>query len=256
MMKKLNLSVVIITRNEGKMIKNCLSSAENFAEEIILVDNGSTDNTVTVARKYGAKIIHYTDHKKDFSYLRNTGLKAAKNDWIFYLDADERITPGLKKEILSVTDSPEWASAFAVPRRNFWLGKRVRYGGAWPDYVIRLFRKDKLKRWEGRLHEQPVFEGKLVHLAEPMIHITHRDLSSMLEKTKEWSKVEAELLFEAHHPPVTWWRFSRIMATEFWKRAIKLQGWRDGAVGWIEIIFQMFSRFVTYARLWEMQQRK
>ena len=117
-------------------------------------------------------------------------------------------------------------------------------------------RRKKLKRWEGRLHEEPVFEGQLGHLQEPMVHLTHRDLSSMIEKTSSWSKIEAELLDQAGHPPVTWWRILRVMLSEFWERGIKKQGFRDGTVGWIEVIFQMFSRFVTYVRLWESQKQK
>ena len=76
----------------------------------------------------------------------------------------------------------------------------------------------------------------------------------MIEKTSQWSKIEADLLYQANHPPVTWWRILRVMLTEFWLRGVKNQGWRDGTVGWIEIIFQMFSRFITYARLWELQK--
>jgi len=131
----------------------------------------------------------------------------------------------------------------------------MHYGGAWPDYVKRLFLKEKLKRWIGELHEDPVFEGEMGRLKNPIVHIAHRDLSLMVEKTREWSKIEAELLYKTGHPPVTWWRILRIMLSEFWLRGVKLQGWRDGTVGWIEIIFQMFSRFVTYGRLWELQQK-
>jgi hypothetical protein len=147
-------------------------------------------------------------------------------------------------------------AAFAIPRRNFYLGKEMHFGGAWPDYVKRLFFKKKLRYWERELHEDPVFEGEMGKLKNPIIHITHRDLSSMVEKTREWSKIEAELLFKARHPPVTWWRILRIMLSEFWQRGVKLQGWRDGTIGWVEIIFQMFSRFVTYGRLWELQQKR
>jgi len=249
----MKLSVVIIAKDEEKMIEDCLESVK-WADEIILVDSGSTDRTVTIAEKFGAKIISVPGEKLEFSHWRNQGLKAAKGKWILYLDADERITPELKKEIKGIIKKGEGA-AFAIPRRNFYLGKEVRFGGAWPDYVKRFFKKDKLKKWEGRLHEEPVYEGKLKHLKEPMIHLTHRDLSSMVEKTRGWSKIEADLLYQAKHPPVTWWRILRIMLGEFWLRGIKQQGWRDGTVGWIEIVFQMFSRFITYARLWEMQQR-
>jgi len=256
--KKPKLSIIIITKDEEKMIGDCLESIK-WADEIVLVDSGSTDKTVEIAKKYGAKITTFLSKTPNYAEWRNKGLQETKGDWVFYLDADERVTPHLKEEIKSsIINHQPSIIAYAIPRCNFYLGRKMHYGGAWPDYVKRLFKKDKLKGWEGRLHEEPTFsggEGELGHLKEPMIHLTHRDLSSMVEKTRKWSKIEAELLYRAGHPPVTWWRILRIMLTEFWQRGVKLQGWRDGTVGWIEIIFQMFSRFITYARLWEMQNQ-
>lgn len=248
----MKLSVIIIARNEEKMIKDCLKSVK-WADEVILVDTGSTDKTPQIAKKYRAKVINIPFKKLEFARWRNVGLKAAKGDWVLYVDADERVTPGLRKEVQDVIGDTQYV-AFKIPRRNFYLGKEVRYGGAWPNYVKRLFLKKNLRRWERELHEDPVFEGKMGRLKNPLTHLTHRDLSSMVEKTQEWSKIEAKLLYKANHPPVTWWRILRMMLSEFWYRGIKLQGLRDGTVGWIEVIFQMFSRFITYARLWEMQR--
>lgn len=251
----MKLSVIIIARNEEKVISDCLDSVK-WVEEIVLVDSDSTDETLKIAKKYGAKIIRVEFKGLEFAQWRNRGLREAKGDWILYIDADERVTPQLQEEIKKVTRrGQEEYAAFKIPRRNFYLGKEMHHGGAWPDYVKRLFKKDRLKRWQGRLHEWPVLEGRMGKLKNPLIHITHRDLSSMIEKTREWSKIEAKLLYKAGHPPVTWWRILRIMLTEFWERGIKKQGWRDGTEGWIEIIFQMFSRFITYARLWERQNR-
>ena len=247
----MKLSVIVIAKNEEQMIRDCLASIK-WADEIILVDSGSTDKTMEIAKKYSARIISLPTEKLEFAKWRNAGLKEAKGNWVFYLDADERITPELQKEI---KESIKYFTAYEIPRRNFYLGKEMHYGGAWPDYVKRLFLKEKLKRWIGELHEDPVFEGEMGRLKNPIVHIAHRDLSLMVEKTREWSKIEAELLYKTRHPPVTWWRILRIMLSEFWLRGVKLQGWRDGTVGWIEIIFQMFSRFVTYGRLWELQQK-
>jgi len=252
-MKKINLSVIIIARNEQEMIRDCLESVCGWADEIIIIDDASTDKTIDIAKKYKTRITSLSE-KTDFFQLRNQGLEKASRDWIFYLDADERITPELKGEMEKVIGDTKCV-AYAIPRRNFLLGKELHWGGWWPDYVKRLYRREKLKGWEGDLHEEPVFEGELGHLKQSMIHITHRDLSSMVEKTKNWSKIEAQLLFNANHPPVTWWRILKIMLAEFYQRGLKLQGWRDGTVGWIEIIYQMFSRFITYARLWEIQNQ-
>jgi glycosyltransferase involved in cell wall biosynthesis len=256
-MKKEKLSVVIIARDEEAMIGDCLKSVV-WANELLVVDTGSKDRTCQIAKDHNARVIEVPWRKYEYGRWRNIGLREAKSDWIFYLDADERATPALKAEILKVIADNQHA-AYEIPRRNFYLGQEMRYGGAWPDYVRRLYRKKSLKKWVKDLHEAPVIEGSWGRLKEPMIHLTHRDLTSMVEKTNQWSKIEAELLFKDYpggHPPVTWWRFLRMMLSEFWTRGIKKQGLRDGTVGWIEVIFQMFSRFVTYARLWELQQKQ
>lgn len=255
---KNKLSVIIIAKNEQAMIEDCLKSVEGFADEIILVDTGSTDKTIEIGKKYGAEVFEEKGQEVNFSAWRNRGLKEAAGDWVLYLDADERLTPPLRKEIKTVIQKGG-PLAYEIPRQNYYLGRKMRYGGAWPDYVKRLYPEKGLRGWHKKLHEDPVFEGGFGRLKEPLIHLTHRDLTSMLQKTDQWSRIEAELLFKDYpggHPPVTWWRILRMMWSEFWQRGVKLQGLRDGTVGWIEVIFQMFSRFITYARLWELQCRK
>ena len=248
--------MAIIAKNEERMIRGAIRSAL-WADEVVVLDTGSTDKTVQIARQLGARVVKMPTKGLTFAQWRTEAIKKARGEWIFYLDADERITPGLKKEISKIVGlERRESSAYAVPRENYYLGKRMRFGGAWPDYVQRLFYRKDLKKWIGKLHERPVFKGKLEYLRNPLKHYTHRDLTSMLEKTIKWSKLEAEELYKAKHPPMTWWRFLRIMLTEFWERGIKKQGFRDGTVGVIEVVFQMFSRFITYARLWEMQQMK
>ncbi|MDP3998067.1 MAG: hypothetical protein Q8P89_00415, partial [bacterium] len=173
---------------------------------------------------------------------------------VFYVDADERVTPELREEIKSVISNQEAVvSAYKIPRKNFYFGNNE-----WPyiENVERLFKKNALKGWKGQIHESPTFDGVPGKLNGFLIHYTHRDLSSMVEKTIEWSKVEAKLRFEAGHPPVFWWRFPRMMLGEFYRSYIKQNGWRAGTVGIIESIYQAFSIFVTYARLWEMQKNR
>lgn len=253
---KTKISIITIAKNEQEMIEDCLKSC-CWADEIILLDGGSIDKTLDIAGKYKAKIIPQEVKTEDWGAWHNQGKKEASGDWIFYLDADERVTPCLRAEIENLKLGMEnKIGALAIPRQNILLGKPMRFGGWYPDYQIRLFKKDKLLRWEGKLHERPIFEGELGYLKNHMLHLTHRNLSSMVEKTQKWSVIEAELLYKSRHPPVSWWRILRMMFVEFWQRGIKKQGWRDGTVGWIEIIFQMFSRFITYARLWEMQSKK
>jgi len=265
---KTRLGVVIIAKNEEKLIAAAIKSVR-FASEVVVIDTGSIDRTINIAEELGARVVKKPAKDLAFAQWRTMAIKEVESDWILYLDADERITPELGREIGQIIkraesgqldfSGAEGTTAYAIPRENYYLGQRVRYGGSWPDYVKRLFYKQALKKWTGRLHEEPVFKGKMGHLENPMRHYTHRDITSMVEKTTKWSVLEAEELFNNYpggHPPMTWWRFFRIMLTEFWNRGIKKQGLRDGTTGVVEVIFQMFSRFITYARLWEMQVEK
>lgn len=249
---KTKLSVVVIAKNEEANIEECLESLQEMADEIILVDTGSKDNTVTIAKKYKAKIVQLEGGT--FSKWRNEGLKKAVGNWIFYIDADERVTPLLRKEINKLTNEPvSQFSAYAIPRRNFILGKEMKYGGWFPDYVKRLYKKNSLQKWKGDLHEEPVFEGEMGHLEHPLIHKKHDSLADMVEKTNNWSNIEARLLYEDSHPKMAWWRFISIMLSEFYLRVVKLKGYKDGPEGIIYAFYQVWSRFMTYAKLWEMQ---
>lgn len=249
---ELAISVIIIAKNEEKKIGDCFESIK-WADEIVLVDSGSTDKTKQIAKKYGARIFDYKGG--GYSDWRNEGLKKAKEKWVLYVDADERVTPELRNEILSLLSASQNddIAVYAIPRRNIILGKEMKYGGWWPDYVKRLYKKDKLKKWKGDLHEEPQYEGEMGHLESPLIHIKHNNLSEMVEKTNEWSEIEAKLLYDSRHPKMFWWRFFRIMGTELWFRLIIKQGFRDGMEGVIYSIYQMWSKFITYGKLWEMQ---
>lgn len=251
---KIKISVIIIAKNEEKKLPDCLKSVK-WADEIVLIDSGSQDKTKDIARRYNAKIFEYNGGS--YNDWRNEGLRKAKGRWILYVDADERVTPELKEEILKIVEGMKWNvendNAYAIPRKNIILGKEMKHGGWWPDYVKRLFKKDKLKGWVGELHEEPVFQGELGYLKNPLIHLKHDNLSEMVDKTNKWSEIEAGLLYKSGHPKMTWWRFARIMLSELWLRLIIKMGFLDGVEGVIYAIYQMWSRFVTYGKLWEMQ---
>jgi len=183
--------------------------------------------------------------------VHHEGLPAAAGKWVLYIDADEEVGEKLRKEIRQVIRMSE-PTAYFIRRDTYYLG----YHWPYQDKVERLFLKSALKGWHGRLHETPVFAGNTGTLTHPLIHRTHRTLEEMLDKTNDWSEIEAELRLETDHPPVVWWRFLRVMFSGFMRSFIDQRGWRAGTVGWIESIYQAFSMFVTYAKLWEMQQTK
>lgn len=246
----MKLTAIIIAKNEENMIADCLETV-SFCDEIIVVDSGSTDRTADIAERFGAKVVKRLN--ANFSELRNGGLMRAKGEWILYIDADERVSSELKTAILHAVQTEKEYAAFKIERKNFYLGNNP-----WPkiELLERLFRKNKLKKWYGELHESPQVEGEIGSLTGFLLHYTHRDLTQMLQKTIIWSKTEAQLRFEAHHPKMTWWRFPRVMLSAFLDSYIQQKGIKAGTVGLIESYYQAFSAFVTYARLWEMQNSK
>jgi glycosyltransferase involved in cell wall biosynthesis len=255
-MKNIKLSVIIIAQNEEEMIGKAIESVK-WADEVLVVDHGSSDNTAKIARKLSAKVVRLEKGEKaDFSRARNFGLKHAHGEWVLYLDADERITSALREEIIQILEGGIPESYFVIPRENVIFGKVLKHGGWYPDYVKRLYRKEWLKKWEGDLHEEPVVEGEMGYLKNPMRHIKHETLSEMLQKTNNWSEIEAKLMFEAGHPPMNIPRFLTAMGREFWKRMIYGAAFLDGGEGIIMACYQVYSRFISYAKLWEMQESR
>lgn len=245
----MTLSSIVITRNEEKNISNCLKALK-FADEIIVVDNNSYDGTVNIAKKLGAKVFKVPG--LDFSYLRNYGKEKAKSEWMLYIDADERVTESLASEIKKVLSKKTDVSGFAISRQNYY------FDTPWPkiEKIVRLVKKDSLIGWQGQLHESALVAGKIGTLMSILPHYTHRDLTSMIEKTNEWSEIESLLRFQNNHPKVSWWRFFRVMVSSFWKSYITEEGWKTGVIGIVESIYQAFSIFITYAKLWERQNAK
>jgi len=243
----LNISAVVLTKNEEARIADCLKRL-TWVNEIIIIDNGSSDSTVRLAKKFGARIVE--SGANDFSKLRNLGKQKAKGDWILYVDADEVVPEALRREILERVKSKS-PVAYYIPRKNYYLGQ------PWPyrDKMQRLFLRSALVGWHGALHETAQVNGSFGTLTNPLEHYTHRSLEEMIEKTNEWSKTEAKLRFDTHHPQIVWWRLLRVMLTGFWQSYVSQDGWRAGTVGLIESIYQGYSMFITYAKLWEMQQK-
>lgn len=246
----MKLSAVIIAKNAEGLIKDCIESVR-FCDEILVIDDSSTDKTKEIAKELGARVIE--EHAKSFAEKRNIGLRFAKGEWVFYIDTDERVNDSLCESIMDTVSSIKNLPyvAYKVRRQNFYLGNHP-----WPmiERLERLFKKSQLKEWYGELHESPKIDGEVGELKGLLLHYTHRDLSSMLAKTIVWSDAEAKLRFNAHHPKMTWWRFPRVMMTAFIDSYFKQGGWKAGAMGIIESIYQAFSIFITYAKLWELQQ--
>lgn len=247
--KKPSLSAIIIARNEETRIGRCID-ALRFADEVIVIDNNSTDNTVSIARKKGAEVVSITT--SDFAHLRNIAVSYAHSEWLLYVDADEIVSPELEISMYdAVRNSGKNVSGYMIHRKNFYLGC------SWPkgEWMLRLFTRQSFVKWRGTLHETAVIRGAIGKLSGLLLHDTHRTLSEMVQKTNEWSQTEAELRLSVNHPKITWWRIIRVTITGFWHSFFSQGGWSVGTVGWIESMYQGFSMFITYAKLWELQKK-
>lgn len=226
---KVSVVILIGGKVDKDLLKKCLGSV-SWADEVIKVESDKI--------------------KGGFAEWRNWGAKKAKGEWILYVDTDEQVTLALRDEIKNISGE---FNAYAVPRRNFIFGKEFKFSGQYPDYQKRLFKKSELIKWEGDLHEEPRFNGSLGYLKNPLIHIKHNNLNDMVSKTNKRSEIEAILMFEAGHPPMNILRFISAMVREFWLRMIIQLAFLDGGEGIIYALYQVFSRFVSYAKLWELQ---
>lgn len=246
------LSVVILTKNEEERIETCLQSIK-WADEIIVIDSNSSDKTIEIAKRYTEKII--TSDIEDFDIRRNRGMEEAKGSWILYLDADERVLEPLKEELERVMESEEF-SALALSRRNIIFGEEVNYGPYKKDWMVKLFKKSDFGGWYGKVHESAHFKGKLGYSKNSLLHLTHRDIDQIVLKSLEWSKIDAKLRLAANHPSMSGWRFIRIFITEFFNQGIKRGGFFNGTIGIMDSLLQAFSMYITYVRLWQLQQPK
>jgi len=186
------LSVVIITRDEEESIGAALDSV-GFADEIVLVDSGSRDRTVEIARSRGARVIQTTDWP-GFGAQKNRALDHATRDWVLSLDADERVTPELRAEIEAMLRGGATQDAYDVPRLSSYCGRYMRHGGWWPDHVTRLFRRDKARFSDDLVHERLVVTGSTGRLKGHLLHEAFEDFEEVLRKVDHYSTANARMM--------------------------------------------------------------
>ncbi len=251
MINQLAMTAVIIAKNEELMLPGCINSLR-WCQDILLIDNGSTDKTVELAEQLGARVIHF--QHSSFAKLRNDAIKHVSTDWLIYLDADERVTPTLAKEI-GVTIETKKITALSMKRKNIFFGQELKHGGWAMDQVTRGFHHSAAVEWYGDIHESPRYQGKSQVLKSELIHYSHRDVASGLMKSAAWTPIEAKLLAQSKIPPVTVRTVFRKGAGEFFRRVIKQQAYKDGQAGMMEAIIQAINRMLVYIQVWEKQQQ-
>lgn len=245
----MKLSALVLVKNEQDTIEAALAQLV-FADEIVVLDQESVDQTVKLAQKYTHKI--FTSKIADFAQNRNLLAARAQGDWLLYIDADERISKQTVQEIKAAITRDD-KNAYYFPRKNIILGKWLRHGGWWPDYVPRLIKKEKLIGWQGAVHESPRIEGELGYLQTPINHHTARNLSQMLTKSISWAKIEAQLYYQAKNPRVTIFKLLKFSFSQFFARYFIKLGFLDGQVGLISSLYQALHHAMIFTYLWELQ---
>jgi glycosyltransferase involved in cell wall biosynthesis len=246
----MNLTIVVLTSNSQDVIEGCLRSIKSLGK-ILIIDDLSTDKTLTLAKKYKTQII--IKKLEAFAKQRNFAIKKVDSDWILFLDSDERLGKDLRNEIKKAIKSSEY-SAYKIKRLNYFFGKPITHTGYWPDWQTRLFKTKDIIKFSGQVHETPHFNGSLGTLKSHFTHFTHKSLLEGLHKSVKWTEIEANQFIKANHPPVKWWHLIKVMVKEFLSRYIKNKGFLDGHIGFVESLIQAINKFFIYQQIWEQQQ--
>ena len=248
----MDISVVIITYNEQDRLEPTLKSIADIASEIIIVESFSTDETVTIARKYTPHV--FQRKWNNYADQKNYANGKASFPWILSLDADERISPQLREEFLSFKETEPEAAAFSMPRRVFYLGKWIKHTVWYPDRKIRLFRKEKA-HWEGEyVHERLVVDGEVQTLKGPLLHFTYRNIHDHLERINTFTDLGAQKLY-ADGKKCGWLRLSLLPVFGFFKSYFFKAGFMDGFAGFIVSVLHGYSVFLRYAKLREIWKK-
>lgn len=256
-MNMIRLSVVLAVHNEEANLKSCLESVKELADEFVVVDGGSQDKTVEIAKKYGAKIIQ-TDNPPNFHINKNKAIDASSGDWILQLDADEVVTEELRNEIKQTISKERSYNGYWIKRKNFFLGKFLTKGGQYPDYTLRLYKKGKGRLPAKSVHEQAEVSGKVGYLKHPLLHLRDKNFSiyilrfnrytDLLAKEMADERVKVNVLSFAKFiffKPLVW----------FLKAYIRHRGYLDGFPGFVFALFSSLRFPVAFFKLY-MEERK
>lgn len=242
------VSVIIITYNEEKNIKRCLSSID-WVDEIVVVDSQSTDDTKKIASEFTQRIF---DVKwEGFGKTKDFAKDEASHQWILSLDADEVVTQDLKEEIQNITKSEDSLNGYYIPRKSNFLGKWIKHGGWYPDYVLRLFKKDKAKFIDSVVHERAEVNGRIGYLKNALLHYTDPNFDHYLEKLNRYTSLGAEELFRKGKRAKLFDLILRPLAV-FFKMYFVKKGFLDGLSGFILAVSSAFHVFSKYVKLWHL----
>jgi glycosyltransferase involved in cell wall biosynthesis len=245
------LSVLVLTLNEERNIAACLESVR-WADEIVVVDSGSSDRTTELARAFTEGV--YQIEWRGYGATRNLALQKTSGEWILWLDADERVTPELAEEIRAIIDRPHVPeSGFRVARRAYFLGRWIRHCGWYPGRVTRLFRRERGRFTESNVHERLLLDGPVSDTRHDLIHLTDPDLAHYFAKFNRYTTLAAQDLRNAGRTFSVGDLLGRPLFA-FVKMYVLKRGFLDGMQGFILCVLSSAYVFTKYAKLWELER--
>ena len=244
------LSVILITRNEEANLADCLASLEGIAQQIVVVDTNSSDRTLDIAKSYGAVIAQPQDWP-GFGPQKNRALDLATGEWVLSLDADERLTPALKSEIVTAIHHSAHVDCFAIPRLSWYCGRFIRHSGWNPDYVDRLFKRGSARFSDDLVHERLITSGQVAKLENPMLHYSFMDYSQVLQKIDRYSTASAEQAF-AKGKTSTPLKAVLHGAWSFFRTYFLRAGFLDGPQGFTLAMSNAQGTYYRYIKLWHL----
>ncbi|MCE1180693.1 MAG: glycosyltransferase family 2 protein [Rhodocyclales bacterium] len=243
------LSIAIITLNAASQLADCLESVR-FAEEIVVVDSGSSDGTRALAERYGARVIDQA--WLGFGPQKQFAVDACTHDWVLCLDADERVSPALRASLENALKSPSTAS-FRFARCNRFLGRYLKHGEGYPDWSLRLFDRRQARWSDDAVHEKVIATGPVGTLTGDLLHDSAESLASYLTKQNRYTTLAAEMALAAGKK-ASFGRLALSPLVRFIKFYFIRQGFRDGLPGLVHIAIGCFNSFIKYAKMREHQQ--
>ena len=251
-MKNLKISAAMATFNEEKNIIDCIESLKTFADEIVVVDGTSSDRTAELAKREGARVI-VTANKSMFHINKNMAFKNCQNEWIFYIDADERVSGELARELKDVIKRNPPENGFWINRKNWFLGGFLTKGGAYPDPVIRFFRRGKGILPEKSVHEQVKIDGKVGYIKNDLLHLADPNFERYLLRANRYTDLTAEELRKKNPGRGIWPIFYYMMlkpVLTFINIYFRHKGYVDGFRGFIWVLFSSAHHFYAYVKYW------
>ena len=244
------LSVILITRNEEANLADCLASLEGIAQQIVVVDTNSSDRTLDIAKSYGAAIAQPPDWP-GFGPQKNRALDLATGEWVLSLDADERLTPALKSEIVTAIHHSAHVDCFAIPRLSWYCGRFIRHSGWNPDYVDRLFKRGSARFSDDLVHERLITSGQVAKLENPMLHYSFMNYSQVLQKIDRYSTASAEQAF-AKGKTSTPLKAVLHGVWSFFRTYFLQAGFLDGPQGFTLAMSNAQGTYYRYVKLWHL----